>query len=170
VARLAAMRADNPAGLIAFIDDMRDRFAKSLPLAADPQVREVARRCALVAAAGELAARWEVVPWQPGIAEAAAATMLRAWIARRPGGAGSAEAAAQLEQVRTVLVQHGAGRFTVLHRAQGVWEETDPGRPVQNRIGWRKRDGGRDEFLIPPETWRAEVCAPAGLDPTATAP
>jgi hypothetical protein len=74
-----------------------------------------------------------------------------------------------LEQVRTVLVQHGAGRFTVLCRPQGVWEETDPGRAVQNRIGWRKRDAGRDEFLIPPETWRTEVCTPAGLDPTATA-
>jgi uncharacterized protein (DUF927 family) len=169
VARLAAMRADNPAGLTAVIDDMRDRFATLLPPGADPQVREVARRCALVAAAGELAALWEVVPWQPGMAEAAAATMLRAWIARRPGGAGSAEAAAQLDQVRTVLVQHGAGRFTVLQRTQGVWEETDPGRAVQNRIGWRKRDGGRDEFLIPPETWRTEVCAPAALDPTATA-
>jgi hypothetical protein len=27
----------------------------------------------------------------------------------------------------------------------------------------------RDEFLIPPETWRSEICAPAMLDPIATA-
>ena len=169
LARLAAMRADDPAALIEFINRIRDRFAESLP-AADPQVREVARRCALVAAAGELAASWEVVPLHAGEAEQAAATMLRSWLVRRPGGSGSAEAAAQLEQVRTMLVQHGAGRFTVLHRTQGgPWEESDPGRPVQNRIGWRKREGGRDEFLIPSETWQAEVCAPAGLDPPATA-
>jgi hypothetical protein len=51
----------------------------------------------------------------------------------------------------------------------GRWHEAHPDRPVHNRIGWRKRDGTRDEFLIPPETWRAEVCAPVGLDPTATA-
>jgi hypothetical protein len=49
------------------------------------------------------------------------------------------------------------------------WEEADPDRAVQNRIGWRKRDGGRDEFLIHPETWRTEVCTPATLDPMATA-
>ena len=169
VARLAAMRANDPAGLAGFIDGMRDRFAKRLPAAADPQVRDVARRCALVAAAGELAARWGVSPWQPGEAEKAAATMLRAWLVRRPGGSGSAETAAHLEQVRTVLVQHGDARFVKLHSTQGGWEEADPGRVVQNRIGWRKQESKRDEFLIPPETWRAEVCAPAGLDPTATA-
>ena len=169
VVRLASMRADDPSGLASFIDCMRERFTKRLPPAADPQVRDVARRCALVAAAGELAASWEVVPWQQGVAEQAAATILRMWLFHRPGRSGSAEAAAHLEQVRTVLVQHGGARFVTLHLAPSGWEEADPGRVVANRIGWRKRGGERDEFLIPPETWRAEVCAPAGLDPTATA-
>ena len=170
VARLAEMRADDGAGLATFLAEMRDRFAKRLPSGADPQVRDVARRYSLVAAAGELAASWGVVPWRPGEAEAAAASMLRAWIVRRPGGSGSAEAAMQLEQVRTVLVQHGGARFVTLHFLKDHgWEEADPGRMVPNRIGWRKRGDSRDEFLIPPETWRAEVCAPAGLDPTATA-
>lgn len=169
-ARLAAMRADDPVGLVAFIDNMRDRFAKLLPPAADPQVREVARRFALVAAAGELATSWGVLPWQAGVATAAAATMLGEWIERRPGGAGSAEVAAQLERVRAALVQHGAARFTALFLSDdGTWQETHPDRPVINRIGWRKRHKDRDEYLIPAETWKAEVCSPAGLDPTATA-
>jgi len=167
---LAAARADDSSELSVFIHALRDRFFDLLPKNTDPQVRDVARRCALVAAAGELAARWGVVPWHPGEAEKAAVSILRAWIARRPGGTGAAEAASHLERVRAVLVQHGAGRFTVLrHVVGGGWEEADPDRAVQNRIGWRKRDGGRDEFLIPSETWRTEVCAPAGLDPSATA-
>ena len=170
VARLAAERADDPAALAAFIDTLRTRIAERLPAAADAQVRDVARRFALVAAAGELAAAWGILPWQPGEAEAAAVAMLDAWLVRRPGGAGAAEAAAQIERVRAALIQHGAGRFTVLHRNQdGSWREADPDRPVPNRIGWRKRDAGRDEFLIPAETGAAEICASATLDPIATA-
>ena len=170
LARLAAERAGDPAALAAFIDTLRDRIVDRLPADADAQVRDVARRFALVAAAGELAAAYGILPWPPGEAEAAAVVMLNAWIVRRPGGAGAAEAAAQLDRVRSALVQHGAGRFTVLERDHvGVWREANPDRPVANRIGWHKRDDDRDEFLIPPETWRTEICAPATLDPIATA-
>jgi putative DNA primase/helicase len=169
VARLAAERTAGGADLAAALDTMRARTAARLPAGADPQVRDVARRCALVAAAGELAACWGILPWAPGEAEGAAAAMLAAWLARRPGGAGAAEAAAQLERVRLMLIQHAA-RFTPLRLADdGTWQEADPDRPTLNRIGWRKRAQGRDEFLIPPETWRAEVCGPAGLDGSATA-
>ncbi len=170
IERLAAERARDPARLFDLLESVCERFIARLPQAADPQVRDVARRCALVATAGELAARWGIVPWRAGEAEAAAGTLLTAWIARRPGGAGAAETAAQLERVRTALVQHGAARFTVLFRSDdGSWYEGHPDRPVLNRIGWRKRDSGRDEYLIPPETWRAEICGPAGLDPIACA-
>jgi uncharacterized protein (DUF927 family) len=170
IERLAAERARDPAGLVAFLEAMRARFTARLPPAADPQVRDVARRCALVATAGELAARWGIVPWPAGEAETATGALLAAWVARRAGGAGAAETAAQLERVRTALVQHGAGRFTVLFRSDDEsWYEEHPERPVLNRIGWRKRDGERDEYLIPSETWRAEICTPAGLDPAETA-
>ena len=170
VVQLATRRIDDPEGLTAFIDGTRDRFAKRLPAAADPQVREVARGFALVAAAGEMATAWGILPWQAGEAERAAMAMLETWLARRPGGVVAAEATAQLERVRAALVQHGPGRFTVLRRVQGAgWEEANPERPVQNRIGWRKRRDDRDEFLILPELWRTEICAPAALDPVATA-
>jgi uncharacterized protein (DUF927 family) len=151
---------------------MRDRVAAALPGDADPQVREVARRFALVATAGELARDCGVLPWQEGEAERAAVAMLRAWLCRRPGGTGSGERAAQLERVRLFLVQHGASRFTVLQNSAGKWVERFPERPVPNRAGWRKqRELGqaRDEYLIAPEIWKAEVCAPAGLDPAETA-
>ena len=107
-----------------------------------------------------------------GQSETAAMAMFNAWLERRWGGTGAAETAEQFDCVRSALVQHGAGRFTLLRPIPGHsegWQEEYPDRPVQNRIGWRKRDGVRDEFLIPAETWRSEICAPAMLDPIATA-
>lgn len=170
---LAHLTKADAAELHATAAAMRDRFAAMLPKDADPQVREVARRFALVATAGALATAWGVLPWPEGEAEEAARAMLAAWLRRRPGGAGSGERAAHLERVRLFLVQHGASRFTALVRkaADSSWTEADPDRPVVNRAGWRRlrANEGRDEYLIAPEVWRAEVCAPAGLDPTATA-
>ena len=154
-------------------EELRGRFAAALPAGADPQVRDVARRFALVAVAGELARRWGVLPWPEGEAERAARAMLAAWLVRRAGGAGAAEQAAHLERVRLFLVQHGASRFTALvpDHGSGAWVESAPDRPVVNRAGWRKRRGERerDEYLIAPEVWRTELCAPASLDPTETA-
>lgn len=170
LARLAEDWQRDPAALRDFIATLRERMAQRLPPQADAQVRDVARRCALVAAAGELAAQWGILPWPPGEAEAAAAAMLNAWMQRRPGGAGSAEAAAMVERVRGVLLAHEAARFALLLKDdKGQWYEHAPERPVVNRIGWIKREGERVEWVIPPEAWRAELCGPAGLDPTATA-
>ncbi len=148
---------------------MRDRIASALPADADPQVRDVARRFALVAFAGELATRSGVLPWPAGEAERAAASMLAGWLRQRPGGAGSAEREAHLAAVRKFLVAHGASRFTVLTQgAGGSWEEAHGDRPVANRAGWRKR-GERDEYLIMPEVFRDEIARAAGFDPTALA-
>ena len=169
IGHLARFRAERSDELERTIASTRDHFAGLVGATADPQVRDVARRCALVAAAGTLAGAWGVLPWTPGEAERAAEAMLRSWIARRPGGLGSAEAAAHLDRVRSVLVQHGAARFTLLVLHQRQWEEAEPTRLTQNRIGWRRHAADADEYLFPLETWRSEVCAPVGLDPTATA-
>jgi uncharacterized protein (DUF927 family) len=168
--RVAAEWASDRASIVAVLEQIRTRFAERLPKNTDPQVLEVARRCALVAAGGELGAAWSIVPWEPGEAERSAVTVLNAWLARRPGGAGAAEAALHVERVRDVLVQHGAARFTevVLDESANL-REVRPDRPVSNRIGWRKKTGTRDEFLIPSETWKSLVCVPAALDPVATA-
>lgn len=175
---LAALVAADLAEVRRVVQALRERLAALLPAGADPQVREVARRFGLVAAAGTLASAWGVLPWPEAEAETAAATMLRGWLARRPGGAGSAEVAAQLERVRLFLSLHGASRFTVLvegadnpGRPNGRWVEAHPDRPVANRAGWRKprADAPRDEYLILPEVWNTDVCGPAGLDPVATA-
>jgi uncharacterized protein (DUF927 family) len=128
--------------------------AAHVPAGADGQIDRAAQRLGLIAAAGELATLLGVTPWEEGEASAAAAWALEQWIGQR-GGTEPAENRQAIEQVRLFIEAHGESRFEPLD---------DPGaRPVSNRAGWRKGEGQDREWLIPPETWRAEICN--GLDP-----
>lgn len=142
--------------------------AGHVPAGADGQVRRVADRFALVAAAGELAARLGVVPWGEGEAAAGVAECFAAWRAARPAGDGPAEAHRAVAAVRHFIGTNGPARFEELREVQGRWRLADPKRPVANRAGWCKqaKDGSR-RYLILPETWQREVCA--GMDPQAAA-
>jgi putative DNA primase/helicase len=167
--QLAAARTADSGSLTRLAAAMQERMTKALPIEADAQVRDVARRFALVALAGELATAWGVLPWPRDEAARAAKAMLAAWVGRR-GGSGSSEEAQHLRAVRLFLVEHGASRFVVLHQNEsGGWYEAYPERPVARRAGWRRKDAkGQEQYLIPPVVWR-EVCAEAGVDPTETA-
>jgi hypothetical protein len=152
------------------IDAVRQRFTGTLPAGADPQVRHVCQRFGLAAAAGELAIAWGILAWPAGSAERAGGAMFALWLRQRDAGTGASEEAAQLAQVRRVLIEHGGSRFTeLIPQTSGGWCEATPLRPVSNRIGWWRNAPGRSEYLIPAETWRGTVCAPAGIDPTAAA-
>jgi uncharacterized protein (DUF927 family) len=166
---LAEARAADADSLSQMATAMQILMTKALPIDADAQVRDVARRFALAAMAGELATDLSVLPWPKGEATRAAKAMLAAWIGRR-GGSGSSEEAQHLRAIRLFLVEHGASRFVVLHRnEEGNWYEAYPERPVSRRAGWRRKDAkGQELYLIPPVVWR-EVCAEAGVDPTETA-
>jgi uncharacterized protein (DUF927 family) len=166
LARLAVAREDEAAALQDAAEAMRSRILATLPADADPQVRDVARRFALVAVAGELAVEWGILPWPEGEAERAARTLLEQWRDGRGGDADSAEALEAVERVRLFLAEHGRSRFVLLEREPGssAWREVvDPARPVIRMAGWRRptRDG-RYEYLIDPDVWRAEVCQ--GID------
>ena len=125
-----------------------------VPAGADGQVDRAAQRLGLIAAAGELATLLGVTPWREGEAAAAAAWALEQWIGQR-GGTEPAEVRQAVEQVRLFIEAHGENRFEPL--------DDGDARDVPNRAGWRKGEGADREWLIPPETWRAEICA--GLDP-----
>ena len=129
-----------------------------LPAGADGQVDRAAQRLGLIAAAGELATLLGVTPWREGEATAAAAWALEQWIGQR-GGTEPAEARQAIEQVRRFIEAHGEYRFEPLDNGDA--------RDVPNRAGWRKGEGADREWLIPSETWRAEICA--GLDPKVVA-
>ncbi len=80
-------------------DEIEDWLQRYLPKNADGQVTRVARRFALVAAAGELAASLGILPWPDDEASRAAGSCFEAWLQRR-GGAQSAELIAGVSQVR----------------------------------------------------------------------
>jgi uncharacterized protein (DUF927 family) len=126
----------------------------NVPEGADPQVLRVLDRFGLVAAAGELAIAFGIVPWSTGAAIEAAKTSFDAWFADR-GGAGAGEDMAAIAQVRHFIEKHGEARFEPVHPVNEI--------PVRDRAGWRRGKGDAREWLIPPEIWRTEVCA--GLSP-----
>lgn len=121
------------------------------------QARRVADRFALVGAAGELAQRWGIVPWEPGEAMKAARTCFDAWLARR-GGEGNAEERAALAQVREFLRRYGESAFTDMDRPAN---DTDKHAPVRSdRAGYRQHNAANDavEYFIFNEVWRTRVC------------
>lgn len=121
------------------------------------QARRVADRFALVGAAGELAQRWGIVPWQPGEAMQAARTCFDAWLSRR-GGEGNAEERAALHAVREFLRRYGESAFSDMDRPAN---DTDKHASVRSdRAGYRRLDPVTDavEYFIFGEVWRTRVC------------
>jgi putative DNA primase/helicase len=122
---------------------------------ASGQVRRVAQRFALVAAAGELATAFGLTGWPEGEAADAARACFSAWLASR-GTAGNAEPAAMLSQVRAFMERHGESRFT-------AWEATADGPRTINRAGYRKAGNNGPTYYVTGEVFRREVCN--GFDP-----
>jgi uncharacterized protein (DUF927 family) len=142
---------DCAVAITAAVNAFRDQYA---PQDADPQVLRACDTFALVAVAGELARGFAVVPWPQGEAWEAARRCFNDWFENREGKE-AAEVQAAIAQVRLFIEQHGHSRFESLNSSLD--------RPVINRAGWRRGDGANEEWLIPPETWKAEVAT--GHDP-----
>ena len=121
------------------------------PAGADGQVERVAQRLGLFAAAGELATAFDLTGWREGEARKAAAWALKAWLGNR-GGTEPAEVRASHRA--------GAALLSSSMAIAGLILSTVPARkPSPNRAGWRKGEGEDREWLIPPETWKSEICA-----------
>jgi uncharacterized protein (DUF927 family) len=103
VADLAQVRESVSAARKAFL-------AEALPPGADGQVRRVADRFALVAAAGELATAQGVTGWPGGAAVEAALRCLRDWLAER-GGVGASEVSDAKSRLRREIEVNGHSRF-----------------------------------------------------------
>ena len=131
------------------------------PKSAAAQVSRAATRFALVAAAGEIATLWNILPWPSGTAMDAAGRMFHEWIKRR-GTSGALESARALEQVRAMIEKHGASRFVPVDDSL---RPLAPSTPVNNRLGYVRRaedDGGGEVFYVLPEMFKNEICK--GLD------
>jgi uncharacterized protein (DUF927 family) len=147
-------------GLLRRITELRNDFIdEHVPAGASGQVLSVAGRFALIAAGGEIATSFGITGWPDGEAERAAAVSFKAWLAER-GSAGDRETQLGIAQVRAFLEAHGASRFEAPWPGSATEME---GRPLDqrivNRAGFKRRNAADEwEYLIPPETWRNEVC------------
>ncbi|WP_424139090.1 DUF927 domain-containing protein [Roseomonas chloroacetimidivorans] len=165
LAALVKMRAERPVELLNGLREAVAAFTrgKHVPTGADGQVRRVAQRFGLIAAAGDLAAEIGILPWPDGESERAAVACFSAWLAAR-GGHGAAETQTALQAVRAFIGAHGSSRFATLIMSSGEQGglEEDTSRPVINRAGWRRQSGSGWEYLVLPDAWKDEVCR--GLD------
>jgi len=156
--RLLAEREEAIAETVHLMDVFMHRFCSRGPAA---QVARAATRFALVAASGELAALWGILPWPSGSAMDAAGRMFLEWLERR-GTPGALESMRALQQVRATIEKHGASRFVAVDQSL---RPLAPSTPVNNRLGYVRRpeddDGGEVYYLLP-EMFKNEVCK--GLD------
>jgi uncharacterized protein (DUF927 family) len=126
---------------------------------ASGQVKRVAQRFALVAAAGELAVEFGLVPWKPGVAAADGVTLFRSWLAAR-GGAGQIEDRQMIGQVQRFWELHGESRFDNLDdppKNPFTGQEMKE-RPSAQRAGYREGEGDDRRWYVFPQLWRDEIC------------
>lgn len=156
--------------LVADLDGFRElgeklvtAFVKRMvPPGADGQVSRVAARFGLLAAAGEIAVKMGVLPWEQGEATRAAEDAVEDWLTAR-GGAMPAEVRDGVAAVRAFIQAHGQSRFQ-------KWGETPTGddvveeRAIINRCGFRRpgQSGGTTDYLVFASTFKSEVLK--GLD------
>jgi uncharacterized protein (DUF927 family) len=175
LARLVETRGDDPDGFYERVKALRMQFiSDQLPAGSDGQVRSVCGRFGVIAAAGELATDWNILPWNAGEATRAAGTCFMAWLRER-GGIGAGEVHAALRQVRQFFEAHGTSRFAEIRQ----YSTTVGGKLIEppneelyhdrtiNRCGWRRSDGDQWTYFVLPEMWKSEVCR--GIDGEMTA-
>jgi uncharacterized protein (DUF927 family) len=123
--------------------------AEVTPAGADGQVRRAAARFAIIAAGGETARRFGIVPWPEGEAIGAAKRIFGEWLAAR-GGSEPAEITNGLAAVRHFLEVHGSSRFV-------PWRQRN--RVVQNRAGFSREGADGITYYITPEAWCRDILA-----------
>jgi putative DNA primase/helicase len=170
--QLARERAEDSAELTTTLRILRQQFLDAhVPSDANGQVRSVADRFALNAAAGELATVYEVTGWPEGEAFRAAGACFKRWLETR-GGTGAAEEMQATERVRAFIFAHGSSRFELAGAPPGhsleagespVNDDTkswsgDLDQKIINRAGWKLSTKEGVEYLITPDCWNNEIC------------
>ncbi|VWD17291.1 DUF927 domain-containing protein [Burkholderia contaminans] len=105
----------------------------------DGQERRAARTFAICGLAGELAARWKIVPWESGAATRAAKHAFGLWRQRRGTNGHSAEHVAILRSVSDFIDRHAEGRFSNIDGSADV---------VRDRAGFWKQEFERRLYLF----------------------
>lgn len=150
----------------ALADAMHEGARELAGDAGDGQMRRVALRFALIAAAGEVATSAGITGWSQGEAANAARACFQDWLKAR-GGAGPAEPRMMLDQLRRLLTIRGDANFK-------RWREGSEDRAHEAitvvHWGWQRDPEDPTNpgaFYILPAAWQHELCA--GFDHEAVA-
>lgn len=117
-----------------------------------PQAYRVAKRFAIVAAAGEMATLAGITGWQAGQATTAVMTCLDNWLDNY-GRDGEHEQRQIIEHIKAFIEQHGSSRFQPCH----IHMHQDFETKITNRAGYHNYDTG--EYYFSTSTFD-EVCSP----------
>ncbi|MAE40264.1 MAG: hypothetical protein CML07_04985 [Psychrobacter sp.] len=118
-----------------------------------PQAHRVAKRFAIVAAAGEMATSADITGWQAGQATTAVRVCLDNWLDNY-GRDGEHEQRQIIKHIQAFIEQHGSSRFEPRH--SHTCADFEP--KTSNRVGYRNIKTGDYYFMI--NTFDTQVCQP----------
>ena len=121
-----------------------------------PQAHRVAKRFAIVAAAGEMATDASITGWQAGQATTAVMTCLDNWLDNY-GRDGEHEQRQIIKHIQAFIELHGSSRFQPCEKSFYA----DSEQKVTNRVGYRKQ--GSDDYYFYINAFEKEVCTPYEL-------
>lgn len=129
----------------------------------DAQVRRIAKRFGVVAAAGALATKFDVVPWEDGAAIEGVKACFSAWREAR-GTSASEDERDAIRILKRFFELSGRSRFEPINVGHNddVPDRLEE-RPVYARCGYRttipdKNDVPRTVYYVTPEAWHSEIC------------
>ncbi|MBM3273206.1 hypothetical protein FJY94_08220 [Candidatus Kaiserbacteria bacterium] len=146
---------------LAFAEDYK-------PANAGGQVQRVLSAFSLVAFAGVLAAKWNIVQWEEREIIAAAGSLFEEWLRERPTK-GNAEEAQIISHVRGVLERAWQSKFVDWARTTEDKADLSRMAAVHDSLGFRKRDVPFDEtnpsylFYITRARFAEEFAAKGGF-------
>lgn len=130
------------------VDDFMSKYSDLAP-----QAHRVARRFAIVAAAGEMATQANITGWQVGQATTAVMACLDNWLDNY-GRDGEHEQRQIIKHIQAFIEQHGSSRFEPRH--SHTCADFEP--KTSNRVGYRNIKTGDYYFMI--NTFDTQVCQP----------
>ena len=122
---------------------------KYIPECSSGQVARVASRFGLIAAAGELAIQFCILPLVTGDATEAIAKCFKAWIIER-GNTKDLEQRMAIAQVKSFLEKYGDSKFINIG-------DHSPTKPIE-RFGYKQKFDGVFHYYILPGIYKNEVC------------
>lgn len=139
---------------IFYLKKLQKKFIEEiLPPNASSQVRRVATRMGLIAAAGEYATAMDITGWPSMAAQSAVKACFEAWVAQR-GGIDNQELIQTLSQVRAFFEANGESQFT-------KWDEGSLFKTqikTRDRAGFYKTYQDQTEYYVFTEAYERRIC------------